>query len=336
MATVLKILLAERHLKSHPDFLAAYDSYAAQLDPPIPPGYGPAKAQYYQWLSGRMVGLPRNYHCRVLEQMFPGWTIEELFQTADSATPGTRWQRARLPDPEVRLETFLGTEMATSGITMVYPAFGLTDAATDARQAAESTHRHTFGKPHSLFADRHHIDVPSVVAEDDLRGLLYVLSLLQRHTSIPIDIQSDRNVVAHRDRPYISFGLTDNDCTHMYLDTVELPLFTIRYSTAENRSCAMQLQLTDGSRYTASDDRNVGIIARVRPNPELHPDRYWIYCAGLGSRGTAGAGWYLANYWHPLQQRTGDREFVAVLGIGTHSDRTAGLEHLLIASAERI
>jgi hypothetical protein len=79
------MLLAQQHLKSHSDFLAAYDRFAAQLDPPIPPGYGPAKTQFYQWLSGGMVGLPRDYHCRVLARMFPGWTIESLFQMADAA-----------------------------------------------------------------------------------------------------------------------------------------------------------------------------------------------------------------------------------------------------------
>src|SRR5438874_2516936 len=102
MATVLKMLLAERHLKSHSEFLAAYDRCAAQLDPPIPPGYGPSKTQFYQWLSGGIVGLPRDYHCRVLIRLFPGWTVERLFQMAD-AEPAHQFA---LPATDVGLEAF--------------------------------------------------------------------------------------------------------------------------------------------------------------------------------------------------------------------------------------
>ncbi|WP_157172327.1 hypothetical protein [Nocardia pneumoniae] len=319
MATVLKMLLAERHLKSHPDFLVAYDRCAAQLDPPIPPGHGPAKAQYYQWLSGRMVGLPRDYHCRVLERMFPGWTVEGLFQMANSTPVDPRAQEA---GTDILLEAFLGAEMTTRGTTLVYPRLELTRPSVDALEAAGISR--PFGKPTGA-------DVPSVVTENDVRGLLYVFSLLQRHTSIRADVRSDRDIVARSDRPYISFGLSGNDCTHLYLETVERPLFTIRNTAGADGSRSVHLRLSDGSEYDSNDDRNIGVIARVRPSPEAHPDRYWIYCGGLGPHGTAGAGWYLATSWSPLQQRAADREFVAVIGVDEYSDRTTSLEHLLIA-----
>jgi hypothetical protein len=334
LATVLKMLLAERHLKSHPDFLAAYDRCAAQLDPIIPPGHGPAKAQYYQWLSGRMIGLPRDYHCRVLAKMFPGWTVEGLFQMANSASAGTRSHEVDLPATDIELEAFLGPEMVANGTTLVYPTFELTSRSVDALQAAKIPVQRIFERKAGAFTARHHIDVPVMLAENDIRGLLYVFSLLQRHTSMPIDFQSDRDIVAHCDRPYISFGLSSNDCTHVYLASVERPLFTIRDSPAGNGPYLEHLELTDGSRYESSDDRNIGIIARVRPSPDLHPNRYWIICAGMGPRGTSGAGWFLANYWSSLQQRAGDREFVAVIGVRTYSDQMASLENLLIESHE--
>ncbi|MGK8556396.1 hypothetical protein [Nocardia gipuzkoensis] len=325
MATVLKMLLAERHLKSHPDFLVAYDRCAAQLDPPIPPGHGPAKAQYYQWLSGRMVGLPRDYHCRVLERMFPGWTVEGLFQMANSTPADPRSHGVGPSGTDIQLEAFLGTEMTTRGTTLVYPRLELSRPSVDALGVAGISH--PFGKQTGA-------DLPSVVTESDVRGLLYVFSLLQRHTSIRADVRSDRDMVARADRPFFSFGLSGNGCTHLYLETVARPLFTIRDSTASDGSRSMRLRLSDGSEYDSNDDRNIGVIARVRPSPDVHPDRYWIYCGGLGPHGTAGAGWYLATSWSPLQQRAGDREFVAVIGVDEYSDRTTSLEHLLIASRE--
>lgn len=330
MATVLKMLLAERHLKSHPDFLVEYDRCAAQLDPPIPPGHGPAKAQYYQWLSGRMIRLPRDYHCRVLERMFPDWTVEELFRQSNPAPGTTRSHRVGLPSSNGRLEEFLGAEMVTNGATLVYPAFELTGQSVDVLRAAGVPRGHILGERDTAFTDRYRIDIPVVVPENEIRGLLYVFSLLRRYTAMRTDVQSDREAVAHRDLPYIGFGLSGNDCTREYVESAESPLFTTHEGDARNGTCPERVRLADGRWYDAGDTRSMGIIARVRPSPESHPDRYRIYCAGLGPRGTAGAGWYLANYWGLLQRRVGDREFVAVVGVPEYSDRTTGLEHLLI------
>jgi hypothetical protein len=34
-------------------------------------------------LAGDLVGIPYADHCRVLEKMFPGWTVDQLFQAND-------------------------------------------------------------------------------------------------------------------------------------------------------------------------------------------------------------------------------------------------------------
>jgi hypothetical protein len=326
------MLLAEQHVESHSDFLALYDRCAAQLDPPIPPGYGPAKTQFYQWLSGRIVGRPRDYHRRVLAKMFPGWTIEKLFQPVHAAPVAARTHELAFPATDIDLGAFLGADVITSGITLVYPTFELPVRPTRGLQSAGFPNRCTIGEKVRALAADHRSDVLTALPEKEFRGLLYVLSVLQRHTGILIDIRSDRDVVAHSDHPYISFGLTCNDCTHMYLESAERPLFALNGSDAEGGSRFQQLELTDGSRYDSSGDHSVGVIARVRPSPDMHPGRYWIFCGGLGSRGSTGASWYLANSWGSLQQRAGDREFVAVIGVGKDSDDMVCLENLLIES----
>ncbi|MFI7193507.1 hypothetical protein ACIBQ0_27575 [Nocardia nova] len=328
MATVLKMLLAQQHLTSHADFLAAYDTCAARLDPPIPPGYGPAKTQYYQWLSGKMVGLPRDYHCRVLAEMFPGWTVENLFRTAN-ATPLGTGSRETGPVIDVELEAFLGAEMISGGITLVYPTLELPLRSLRAHWAADTPDMCALEGQLRAFATDHRLDVLAALPEREVRGLLYVLSILQRRTGPSADVRSDREVVAHDDRPYVSFGLTGNACTRRYLDTADRPLFTLDDSPAGSE----QLALTDGSRFGPSGGHSIGIIARVRPSPALHRSRYRIFCAGLGPRGTTGASWYLANSWSLLQRRVSDHEFVAVVDIGDDGDETARLEYLLIESA---
>ena len=79
---VLKVLLQHRHLQTHSAFSREYNRVAAGIDPTLR-GSGPSKAQFYRWLSGDLVGLPYADHCRVLEGMFPGWRVDQLFQTHD-------------------------------------------------------------------------------------------------------------------------------------------------------------------------------------------------------------------------------------------------------------
>ncbi|MBH0776810.1 hypothetical protein [Nocardia bovistercoris] len=291
MPTVLKMLLAERHLTSHPDFLSVYDRCAAQLDPPVPPGHGPAKAQYYQWLSGRMVGLPRDYHRKVLQRMFPGWTVERLFQMADIIPSGARGHRPSTP-VDSELEAFLGADMVEHGATLVYPARGGSAV---------------------------------MVPEGDLRGLLYVSALLQRNTGLRVDFRNDREVAVRGDRQYITFGAAG---AARYSLMAEHPLFTLGVGRGETID---HVELSDGARFDAGGDRHIGLVARVRPSPRLYPGRYWFHCAGPGTRGAAGAGWFLANQWNALHEQVGDREFVAVVGVRAHSDQTSGLVTLLVA-----
>ncbi|MFI5729868.1 hypothetical protein ACIA49_07060 [Kribbella sp. NPDC051587] len=61
-------------------FCREYDRIAAALDRTLVGGF-PSKATFYRWLSGRdLVGVPHPAHCRVLECMFPGWTVAALLK----------------------------------------------------------------------------------------------------------------------------------------------------------------------------------------------------------------------------------------------------------------
>ncbi len=79
---VLKVLLQQRHLQTHTAFRREYDRVAASIDPTLK-GSGPSKAQFYRWIAGELVGVPYTDHCRVLEGMFPGWKVDQLFQLHD-------------------------------------------------------------------------------------------------------------------------------------------------------------------------------------------------------------------------------------------------------------
>lgn len=79
---VLKALLQQRHMQTHSGFCREYDKIAADVDPTLKGGW-PSRAQFYRWLSGDLIGLPYADHCRILERMFPGWKVDQLFQFND-------------------------------------------------------------------------------------------------------------------------------------------------------------------------------------------------------------------------------------------------------------
>lgn len=343
MVSRLKIVLRERHLQTHSAFCREYEKIATMIDPALV-GSAPKRAQFHRWLSGELKGLPYPHHCRVLEEMLPGHTAIELFapdigtppidEFATSTTPpgtppATGPHRSNSYPGDGELAAFFGSEMADVGATLVVPTFELAMSSLDALASAGIPRQHIFSKQASVFNAAHRIDVPVALAENDVRGMLYVMSMLQHHDGIAVDIQSDRDVVAACDRPYISFGLSSNDCTHMYLEATGDPLFAIQDNSSAVGGFLEHLELADGKRYSSDDSRNIGIIARVRPAPLPHPGRYWFFCAGLGPHGTAGASWYLAKNWAVLQEQAADREFAAVVSVRRYSDQTAALEHLL-------
>ncbi|MBV9161142.1 MAG: hypothetical protein JO309_08395 [Pseudonocardiales bacterium] len=101
---VLKVLLQQRHLQTHTAFRREYDRVAAGIDLALKGG-GPSKAQFYRWLAGELAGLPYTDHCRVLEGMFPGWKVDQLFQLHDGGIEFI----PEPPAPQIKTATTLPT-----------------------------------------------------------------------------------------------------------------------------------------------------------------------------------------------------------------------------------
>jgi hypothetical protein len=130
---VLKVLLQHRHLQTHRAFCREYDRVAADIDPTLRGGW-PSKAQFYRWLAGDLVGIPYADHCRVLEKMFPGWTVDQLFQINDDgigfipepskAQPITASQSrsaAPQPAPARRSEPLAADQLKEAKISNLWP-----------------------------------------------------------------------------------------------------------------------------------------------------------------------------------------------------------------------
>jgi tetratricopeptide (TPR) repeat protein len=85
-STVLKELLRERHWQTYATFCRRYDDAARSIDPVLV-GRWPSRGQFARWLSGDLKGYPHPDHCRVLEAMFTGRSVGELFQDTSGPDP---------------------------------------------------------------------------------------------------------------------------------------------------------------------------------------------------------------------------------------------------------
>jgi hypothetical protein len=104
---MLKVLLREKHWQNYSTFTAEYDKAARRIDPDLAGRY-PSRAQLHRWLTGAVRSLPYADHCRVLEEMFPGWTAEQLFHPAAGEHALTaNWGAAVMTSASVILSTGL-------------------------------------------------------------------------------------------------------------------------------------------------------------------------------------------------------------------------------------
>src|SRR5262249_41645635 len=86
--TLLKSLLTGRHMQSYQAFCREYVRTAQRVDPALS-ATAPGREQYQRWLSGRVKTQPHPDHCRVLERMFPGRRVTELFSRCVEPQPHT-------------------------------------------------------------------------------------------------------------------------------------------------------------------------------------------------------------------------------------------------------
>lgn len=78
----LRVLIRQRHM-SYEAFCREWDRIAKNIDEAMTGRY-PGHAQYYRWLRGDLTNKrPYPDACRMLEAMFPGWTVERLFTPYD-------------------------------------------------------------------------------------------------------------------------------------------------------------------------------------------------------------------------------------------------------------
>ncbi|MCT9929134.1 hypothetical protein N5079_02745 [Planotetraspora sp. A-T 1434] len=222
---------------------------------------------------------------------------------------------------------FFGHELAREQTTLVYPDFVMHE---DVRVTLKTHNQQMlFQRPNSRFQDLtiHRIDIPRTVAANDVQAMLYVADAFESTLSCPNVMVVDSAIIDACNRSFISFGLSSNDCTHLYVHEDPRPLFEI----VDDESGSEFIRLRTGKEYASTAKRQYGIILRYSPSPEEHRERRWIIVAGLGPVGTTAAGWYLSRHWRSLAAKIPrSSNFVAVVSTGSYTDRVPHLEEIVL------
>jgi len=202
---------------------------------------------------------------------------------------------------------FFGDLSESKKAMFVYPDFELTRSA----KALKALRRgKIYQKRSTDFAGNRFIDVPQIVASNDLLAIVVLTTHLGPLFGEPPRLLTDGEAVSNRARSMISFGMTSNAVTDMYLSTDPSPMFTLEDAGGNPR---IVLNKPSGPEpYGMETTYQHGLILRYRPDPKHYPQTYWFICAGLAAAGTPAAAWTLAHNWDDYYKRFGTQDFAVV------------------------
>jgi len=216
-----------------------------------------------------------------------------------------------------RQQLMFGREMVRDGALFVYPDFVMNDEV--AQTLVQHNQQMLYRRPRSRFSEHttHRIDIPRVVASNDIRALLHVSDVF-RANATTTDMVVDRVILDSAQCSFMSFGLSSNDCTHLYLEVDPDPMFEI---LPDDNGSEYVRMTSDGALFESTPKVQYGVVVRYAPELDLAQDRRWFLVAGLGPLGTTAAAKLLAKRWPELLKRVGStNDFVLVVSTGAGTD----------------
>ncbi|WP_136090008.1 hypothetical protein [Auritidibacter ignavus] len=242
----------------------------------------------------------------------------------------TLWFRAISRITEGKKIAFFGEQIMKEEALLIYPDFVL---SSEAQEALSKLHTQAyFSRPRSRYDSvvSHRNDLPDVVAANDVRALLYVAPLVAGWNGSGSRMIIDRRFLDFTDRSFISFGLSSNDLTHMYLEVDPKPLFSI--VDDENGSEYLRVGETN---YVSTETTQFGIVVRFRAKLDVYPEQVWFLVAGLGPIGTTAAAYFLSHQWQTLSKLAPDKEdFIAIISCGVGSENNGRLIDVVTRSKQ--
>lgn len=164
-----------------------------------------------------------------------------------------------------------------------------------------------------------------VVTPALIRAYSYVVQEIGRFRNIPLLICTDDEALRDLQFTFISIGgpLT-NELTHLIINEQTSRYFVFENlddPIKENWSFRILIDMKARNSFQQKDGKDYGFI--LKTTNSRFPENYFFVCAGLGSRGTSGAAWYLSSHWTELYKEFKSDEFLIVLEVKEGSDTSA-------------
>lgn len=222
---------------------------------------------------------------------------------------------------------------------LVYPDFVLHSEVATVIQTHVKDCQKIYTKRRSLMRRSYRIDIPHCVAMNDIEAMTEFVGMFGKVARVTPPIQCDDEAVEEASGSIMSFGLSSNEFTHMFLDRLERPLFALEQDRAGSRY-GEYLRLTtlpvsgDPLFFRSTDRHEVGLFVKQHPERDSDPDRAWMLCAGVGPQATIGVAKYMVRNWQKIERLVGAADFIVIVEVPHYSPNAPRL--LCVATAEAI
>lgn len=245
--TLLKALLKVRHWQKLGTFAHQWDKVAKTIDSRLV-GSCPAHAQFYRWLSGNIRSMPHPDACRILEAMFPGWTVQQLFRPVRTSRSMLQPASTAKPDNNENVATLAqgsrdpgaGSEDAWTKTWDVRSKIANPGVRPDGDQLASSeavgTPEREIGEKLVLLAQ--HLRMSS----GEFEGLAHLAGrIVELDTAITIDISGNGHAAVEYDR--LILNLMDRPVSSLSWD-IWFKYAYEKVNVAANRSCSRNTKIS--------------------------------------------------------------------------------------------
>lgn len=218
-----------------------------------------------------------------------------------------------------RFRKFFGGKRNQEMIRIVYGQFGELINAEDINNPdfANAQKRYDIGKKQVVLLKR----FSEFVGVLTIKSINYITGELSKHKKIPSRVCTDVEAVQNYQCSFISIGgPVANELTNSILEKENNVFFDFEIPENPSGNKLFKLySLFDGEKKLLDriDGFDYGVIIRLK-NTHDHDyikEGVHIVCAGLGSHGTSGACYYLANNWKLLYKEFGTAEFGILLKV---------------------
>jgi hypothetical protein len=163
------------------------------------------------------------------------------------------------------------------------------------------------------------VRVEATIPSGEIQGMVSIAATIAKITGQLPKMLSDEEARTYLNTSYCSLG----GATIKTKQLIDSPNNTF-YEFAYSRNSDIIDKQDSSTIYAIDEKYDYCILLKI--HPRLFQNRVQICVAGIGTWGTQGGCWFLANKWEELEEKFGDQDFGAIVRV----------EHGFIQSAEII